>query len=117
MHLVSSKSFLYALIFGRNIHKGLFFTIFVANEIFQSFFTKRDLIRYYYFIIIYNFYLNRSFTLVKCLSLDFNIAEFYNCFFFPFLNMLSKIFIYFLTGNFPPFLYCSDFFSQISILR
>ena len=46
--------YLYAFIFGRNIHRGLiFFSIFVANKIFKIFCTKGDLIRYYYFINIY----------------------------------------------------------------
>ena len=74
--LVSSKSF---QIFGINIHKALiFFSIFVANKTFKSFFTKRDFIRYYYFINFYIFYLYRSFIFVKFLCLDFNINKFYN---------------------------------------
>ena len=66
IYLVSWKSFLYAVIIGRNIHKGLFLSIFSANKIFKSLFTKRDLIRYYYFINIYIFYWNRSFMVKVC---------------------------------------------------
>ena len=51
MHWVLSKCFQYSLIFGRYMHKGLiFFSIFIANEMFKIIFTKRDLVRYYYFI-------------------------------------------------------------------
>ena len=44
IHLVSLKSLLYALISGRNIHKGLFFSIFVGNEIFKTFLLKKTII-------------------------------------------------------------------------
>ena len=37
------------LSFSRNIHKGLFFSIFVTNKTFKFFFPKRDFIRYNYF--------------------------------------------------------------------
>ena len=37
--------------------KVYFFIIFVANKLFKSFFTKGDLIRYYYFINIYIFFI------------------------------------------------------------
>ena len=54
IYLVSSKSFLYVLTFGRSVHKGLiFFSIFIASKkIFKALFTIRDLIRYYYFVLI-----------------------------------------------------------------
>ena len=54
IYLVSSKSFLYVLTFERNVHKGLiFFSIFIAiKKIFKALFTIRDLIRYYYFVLI-----------------------------------------------------------------
>ena len=83
IHLVSLKSLLYALISGRNIHKGLFFSIFVGNGIFKTFSIKKDYyttIRYYYYINIYIFYWNRSFMLVEFLFFDFMITKFYNCF-------------------------------------
>ena len=42
MHLlVLSKFLLYILISGKNMYKGLFFIIFVTNEIFKILFTKR----------------------------------------------------------------------------
>ena len=52
-YLVLSKSLLYTLIFGSNMHEGLFFRIFIANKMFESLFIKRSLIKYYYFSNIY----------------------------------------------------------------
>ena len=87
-------SFLYALIFGRNIHKGIiFFNIFVANKIFKSLFTKRDLIIHNYCVDIYIFYGNRFFMLVKILFLDFNITKFDNFFNF---YICFQTFVYFI---------------------
>ena len=43
IHLFLSKPFLYILIFGRNMHKCLFFSIFVTNEIFTILFKERSL--------------------------------------------------------------------------
>ena len=44
---------------GEIIHEALnFVSIFIATEMFKSFFTKRDLIRYYYFV---NIYINLTF--------------------------------------------------------
>ena len=60
------------------MHKGLFFTISVANKIFKTFFTKRDLIRYYYLINIYIAYWNRAFMFGKFLFFYFSITEIYN---------------------------------------
>ena len=81
VHSVLSKSFPYALIFGRNMHKGLFFLrIFTANKIFKIVFTKRDLIRYYYFTNIYIIYQNRSLILVKFVFVNFSILNLYNFF-------------------------------------
>ena len=64
-HLLTNKTYLskkkyvskkYALkyedIFWRNMHKILVFSINVINKIFETLFTKKDLIRYYYFINI-----------------------------------------------------------------
>ena len=82
------------------IYKGLIFLIiFVTSEIFKSFFTKRYLIRYYYFINICIFYWNRSFMPVKFLFLDFNITRFYDCFFQFYLGFQKKI-RFFLICNF-----------------
>ena len=66
LYLVSSKSLQYSLIFGSNIHKGLaFLTSFVNNKIFKTLFTKKNFIRYYYFINIYiayrTFYVGKIF--------------------------------------------------------
>ena len=51
LNLVSSKSLLYALIFGSNMHKGLFLptrSIFtLTNTIFETLFNKRDLLTYF----------------------------------------------------------------------
>ena len=52
-YLVFPTVLLYGLIFGRNMHKGLFFKIFIANKIFKTLFIKRSLIRYYFFSNIY----------------------------------------------------------------
>ena len=55
-----------------------FFSIFIANKIFEIFFTKRDLIRYYYFVNIYIVHQNRSFMLVKIAFFNFSSINFYN---------------------------------------
>ena len=44
MYLISSKSFQDGLIFGRNMHKGQFFSLFVVNEIFKLFLPKETLL-------------------------------------------------------------------------
>ena len=78
-----------SLIFGRNMDKGLiFFSIFIANKTFKIIFTKRDLIRYYYFINIYIMYGNRAFILVKFVF--FNLMV-YKCFTI-FLNYSFSLF-------------------------
>ena len=79
-----------------------FCRIFVAYNVVNSFRTRRDLIRHYYFINVYIFYWNRSFMLMEFLFWDFNTIKLYNCFF--------HFYIYFLN------LWCCTFFSQISIL-
>ena len=62
-------------------HKGLIFCrIFVTNEMFKILFTKRKLIRCYYFISIYIFYQNRAFILLKFEFFNFSIIKFYNFF-------------------------------------
>ena len=87
-----------------------FFSIFVANKVFKSFFTKRNLIGHYYFITVYIFYKNRSFMLKIFLFWDFNAIKFYNCYFSIFIYTFKKNY-FFLIYN------CSTFFSQISILQ
>ena len=51
-----------------------FFSILIADEKFKTLCTKTGLIRYYFFIIIYIFYWNRSFILVKVLFLDCSVS-------------------------------------------
>ena len=88
----------YALIFGKNMHKGLiFFSIFVSNKIFKIIFTKRNFIRYYYLINIYRFII-----LMKSVFFNFSIIKFYN-FFYPFLYLVLKFLIIFLIHSFPLF--------------
>ena len=80
IHLVLSKSLLYALIFGRNKHKDLFFSIFIANKIFKFLYTKVNLIGYYCFINTYSVYENKLFMLVKIVLFNFSIIRLYNVF-------------------------------------
>ena len=87
IHLVLSKSLLYALMFGRNMHNGLFFGIFIANKM------KRNLLRYYWFINIYVIYWNRPFILVKFVFSNFSIIILYNFWSF-FYMILNYFFIY-----------------------
>ena len=43
IYLILSKSLLYVLIIGRNIYKGLiFFSIFVTNKVFNTFFLPKE---------------------------------------------------------------------------
>ena len=46
IHSVSSKSILYALTFGKNMHERLIFFIFVTNEIYKVLLTERKLFTY-----------------------------------------------------------------------
>ena len=43
IYLVSSNSFLYAIIFGRKYIKVYFFSIFITNRIIKSFLAKETL--------------------------------------------------------------------------
>ena len=106
-YLVSSKSLLYALIFGRNTHK--FFSVFVTNK---KICTKRNLIRYHYFIIIYIFYWKKAFVLVKFVFLNFSITKLYKSFFQFYIYLYTKIFIIFLIYSFFTFLFKSAFWSK-----
>ena len=54
--------------------------VFVANKVFKSSFTKRDLIRHNYFINIHIF-IEMGYMFIKFSFLDFSIIKFYNCFF------------------------------------
>ena len=62
IYLVSLKVFLYPLIFGSATWLN-FFIIFITNEIFKTFFTKRKLVRLYYFINICIIYKNWGFEI------------------------------------------------------
>ena len=69
------------------------FNIFVANRILKTFFTKRKLAIYYYFINVYIIYKNWVFVLVKFVVFNFNIPKRYD--FFTHLIWGNK-FLYFL---------------------
>ena len=91
IYSVSWMSFLYEVIFVRNIHRGKFFSIFVTNKSFKCFFTKRNLIVHYYFInscifIEIGLYVDEIFVF------RFNYCRI--SFFFSFFYMLSNTFIY-----------------------
>ena len=73
IHLVLSEYRLYILISGKNMHKGLIFYYLC-----KVLFTKRKLIRYYYFINIYIIYQNRAFILMKFVFVNFSVIKFYN---------------------------------------
>ena len=123
MHLFLEEIYKYIKVF--------YFSIFIANEIFKSFFAKGDLIRYYYFISTYSFNWNRS-RLVKCcfpisilpnfivvLSIfiySFNFFCFsfliYN---FPFFVNKNRISRNFRASNYTGYLWCC--FSWINILQ
>ena len=99
INLVSSKFFHILSFLGEMYIKVKIFNIFVANEIFKSLFTKRDLIGYCHFINIYIFYWNRFFMLAKLLLFDFSMSKFYTFFHFyicfqKFIYFLFSVFIY-----------------------
>ena len=98
-HLVSSKSFLCAVIFGRNIYKGLIFSILVDNKIFKNLFLPKETLLETVILLISTFYLNRFFMLVKLLVLNFNITKFYNFFHFClcFQKCIYFLYLYFFT--------------------
>ena len=72
------------------------FSIFVANEIFETLFTKRDLIRYYCLNNIDIFYWNRSFSFSISVSPNF-ITVFY---IFIYTFTFKKFYILFLIYSF-----------------
>ena len=86
-----------------------FFIIFVTNDIFKILFTKRKLIRYYYFTNIHIVYQNRAFILMQFVFFNFTAINFY--IFYPFLYMVLIFFKTFLIYNF------SNFFIHISLLK
>ena len=115
INLVLSKSLLYILIFGQNIHKGLFFSIFVTNEIFKILFTKRKVIRYFHFINIYVVYQYRAFILMKFKLFNFRIMKICN-FFFHFY-VWFKFLITFVIYNFSTFFNLNQLFKVNSCLN
>ena len=89
--------------------KVYFLSIFVANEIFESFFTKRDLIRYCYFNNIYIYFfieIGLLFWWNFCfwISISANFITVFSIFIYTFKN-----FIYFLIYNFPLFSFKLEF--------
>ena len=58
------------------MHKH-FFRILVNNDIFKILFTKRKLMRYYYFINIYIAYRNRAFILINFEFFNFSVIKMY----------------------------------------
>ena len=97
------------LLFGYNINWGLnFFSIYVTNKIFKSFFTKRDFIRYYYFHI-YIFYQNRVFMLIKFVFFDFSLTKIYNFLSIFIYAFKFYIYIYILIYNFTFALFTLEF--------
>ena len=73
-----SYVYLYILISGKNMHKGLISIIFVNNEIFKILFIKRKLTRHYYFINIDIVYWNMTSILMNFVFWDFSLIRFYN---------------------------------------
>ena len=57
MHLASSKSLLYAVFWKKYAQRSSFVSIFVASEIFETFFHQKRPNRYYFFINIYKFFI------------------------------------------------------------
>ena len=72
IHLVLSEYCLYIHISGKNMHKGLIFYYLC-----KVLFTKRKLIRYYYFINIYIIYQNRTIILMKFISFNFSVLLYF----------------------------------------
>ena len=88
IYLVSSKTLLNALNFGRNIHKCLIFTFtFVTNEKLKSFSYQKEP----YHMLLFHEYLHivywRFFVLVTFVIFNFRIAKIY--------NILKHFYIYF----------------------
>ena len=105
-HLVLSR---FLLIFGSNMHKGLFFKYLCKQWNISIFFTERNLIRYYYFINIYIIYWNGAFMFIKFAFFNFSIINFI-IFLFVFIYGFKIFYNHF---N----LLLSTFFVQISFLK
>ena len=90
LHLVTI-SLIYTNFWKEPGQKFNFFLIFVTNEKFKIFFTKRKIIRHYYFINIYIVYENRAFMLMKRIFFNFSVINF----FYPFLYMTYFFFYVF----------------------
>ena len=95
LSLVLSKFFLHALILEGNVHKDLFFSIFIADEIFKTFFTKIDLISYYYFIKIYIFFIEIGLLCWRnvCFSLSIlpNVIIVFSIFIYAYKNFYGQM--------------------------
>ena len=111
-------SFTYTQFWMEYGQKSNFFSIFVTNEIFKTFFTIRMLIRYY-FINICTVYWNRIFILMKFVFFNFNIINFF--IFYPFLCIVLNLFTFFLIHNFVlfsfKFSFESAFWSKFTDLK
>ena len=73
-------SFIYNHLWTEFAPRSNFFRTFATNEIFEILFTKRKLIRYYYFTNIYIAFQNRAFILMKFVFFKFSVIRFYNLF-------------------------------------
>ena len=82
IRLVLSEYYLYILISGKNMHKGLSFYYLC-----KVLFTKRKLIRYYYFINIYIIHQNRAFilNLYSSISVSSNFIIFLSIFIYGYI--------------------------------
>ena len=82
IYFVSSKFLIHAVVSGSIIHKSITFSwsSLCLRRCLKPFFTKRNLVRYYYFINVYIIYWNWTFVLVKFVFFKFNIAKSYNLF-------------------------------------
>ena len=98
--LDSQKSLLYALIFGKNMHKGqIFLALLSSIKYLLPFLLKETLLDTKDLINIYNFYRDRAFMLVNILFFAFNITKFYN-YFFHFYIHLKKFYIFIISRFF-----------------
>ena len=80
---------------------NFFGIIFVPNKIFKTFYTKRNHVRYYYFVNIYIKNQNRGFVWVKFLFFNFNISK--RCNLFTHFIPGNKFFTFFCFYNAPLF--------------
>ena len=92
-----------------------FFIAFVNNEIFKTLFTKRKLIRYYYFINVYIVYQNRNFILMNSVSpnsISFFSISIYGFNFFFWSKYIDSKHPYILSQNF-----LSQYFKRVFIIK